>query len=153
MNYQGTNSVWIIGHKNPDTDSICAAIAYAALKNQTEREKQQKSNIDKLDLIMAALPEAQYSHDEPKKQEKPAEKKSQKKKPADRKPPEKKSPEKKPQEKKPQKQLPKKPEQKQLPPKSEKQPSSHFDGVPAEGLRCVSRLPCARGAGKTVGFD
>ena len=38
-------------------------------KNQTEREKQQKSNIDKLDLIMAALPEAQYSHDEPKKQE------------------------------------------------------------------------------------
>lgn len=101
-------------------------------KNQTEREKQQKSNIDKLDLIMAALPEAQYSHDEPKKQEKTAEKKSQKKKPADRKPPEKKSPEKKPQEKKPQekkpqKQLPKKPEQKQLPPKSEKQPSSHFD--------------------------
>lgn len=26
--------VWIIGHKNPDTDSICAAIAYAELKNQ-----------------------------------------------------------------------------------------------------------------------
>lgn len=38
MNYQETNSVWIVGHKNPDTDSICAAIAYAALKNQTERE-------------------------------------------------------------------------------------------------------------------
>lgn len=38
MNYQETNSVWIIGHKNPDTDSICAAIAYAALKNQTDRE-------------------------------------------------------------------------------------------------------------------
>ena len=28
--------VWIIGHKNPDTDSICAAIAYADLKRQTE---------------------------------------------------------------------------------------------------------------------
>lgn len=28
--------VWIIGHKNPDTDSICAAVAYADLKNQTE---------------------------------------------------------------------------------------------------------------------
>lgn len=27
---------WIIGHKNPDTDSICAAIAYADLKNKTE---------------------------------------------------------------------------------------------------------------------
>lgn len=25
--------VWITGHKNPDTDSICSAIAYAALKN------------------------------------------------------------------------------------------------------------------------
>ena len=24
----------IIGHKNPDTDSICAALAYAALKNK-----------------------------------------------------------------------------------------------------------------------
>lgn len=38
MSYNNTNSVWVIGHKNPDTDSICAAIAYAALKNQTERE-------------------------------------------------------------------------------------------------------------------
>jgi len=26
--------VWIVGHKNPDTDSICAAIAYADLKNR-----------------------------------------------------------------------------------------------------------------------
>ena len=31
-NYQ--NKVHIIGHKNPDTDSICSAIAYAHLKNQ-----------------------------------------------------------------------------------------------------------------------
>lgn len=38
MSYSETNSVWVIGHKNPDTDSICAAIAYAALKNETERE-------------------------------------------------------------------------------------------------------------------
>ena len=38
MSYSETNSVWVIGHKNPDTDSICAAIAYAALKNKTERE-------------------------------------------------------------------------------------------------------------------
>lgn len=28
--------VWIVGHKNPDTDSICAAIAYADLKNRLE---------------------------------------------------------------------------------------------------------------------
>lgn len=26
--------VWVIGHKNPDTDSICSAIAYAELKNK-----------------------------------------------------------------------------------------------------------------------
>ena len=31
--------VWVVGHKNPDTDSICAAISYAYLKNQLgERE-------------------------------------------------------------------------------------------------------------------
>ena len=27
------NSVYVIGHKNPDTDSVCAAIGYAYLKN------------------------------------------------------------------------------------------------------------------------
>ncbi len=27
--------VWVVGHKNPDTDSICSAIAYARLKNLT----------------------------------------------------------------------------------------------------------------------
>lgn len=30
------DEVFVIGHKNPDTDSICSAIAYANLKNQTE---------------------------------------------------------------------------------------------------------------------
>lgn len=28
--------VYIVGHKNPDTDSICSALAYTYLKNQTE---------------------------------------------------------------------------------------------------------------------
>ncbi len=28
--------IWVIGHKNPDTDSICAAISYAYLKNQID---------------------------------------------------------------------------------------------------------------------
>ena len=27
--------VYVIGHKNPDTDSICSAIAYSDLKNRT----------------------------------------------------------------------------------------------------------------------
>ena len=29
--------IYVIGHKNPDTDSICSAIAYADIK--TERRK------------------------------------------------------------------------------------------------------------------
>lgn len=33
MNFE-PKKVWVTGHKNPDTDSICAAIAYAYLKNQ-----------------------------------------------------------------------------------------------------------------------
>ena len=33
---QGKRKTWVIGHKNPDTDSICAAIAYANLKNQSD---------------------------------------------------------------------------------------------------------------------
>ena len=31
--------IYIIGHKNPDTDSICSAIAYADIKNRTEKEE------------------------------------------------------------------------------------------------------------------
>lgn len=32
---KAAHKVVVIGHKNPDTDSICSAIAYARLKNQT----------------------------------------------------------------------------------------------------------------------
>ena len=31
------NKVYVIGHKNPDTDSICSAIAYADIKNRTTK--------------------------------------------------------------------------------------------------------------------
>jgi len=31
--------VYVVGHKNPDTDSICSAIAYADIKNRTEEGK------------------------------------------------------------------------------------------------------------------
>lgn len=33
---ENEKKVWVVGHKNPDTDSICAAISYAHLKNKTE---------------------------------------------------------------------------------------------------------------------
>lgn len=29
--------VWVVGHKNPDTDSICAAISYAYLKKSDRK--------------------------------------------------------------------------------------------------------------------
>ena len=32
MSINEKKKVWVVGHKNPDTDSICAAIAYANLK-------------------------------------------------------------------------------------------------------------------------
>ena len=32
--------VYIVGHRNPDTDSICSAIAYADIKNRTELDRQ-----------------------------------------------------------------------------------------------------------------
>lgn len=32
------NTIYVVGHKNPDTDSICSAIAYAELKNSTSSE-------------------------------------------------------------------------------------------------------------------
>ena len=31
--------MWVVGHKNPDSDSICAAISYAYLKNQSGDKK------------------------------------------------------------------------------------------------------------------
>lgn len=34
------NTVFVVGHKNPDSDSICAAIAYADLKNKQDRDNE-----------------------------------------------------------------------------------------------------------------
>lgn len=39
MGLDEAKKVWVIGHKNPDTDSICSAIAYANLKNQTDEDR------------------------------------------------------------------------------------------------------------------
>lgn len=35
-------NVWVVGHKHPDTDSVCAAIAYADYKNRLEEKEPQK---------------------------------------------------------------------------------------------------------------
>ncbi len=34
MGQLASGKVYVVGHKNPDTDSICSAIAYAALKHK-----------------------------------------------------------------------------------------------------------------------
>lgn len=39
MENKKMKKVYIVGHKNPDTDSICSAIAYAKLKNSLSDEK------------------------------------------------------------------------------------------------------------------
>lgn len=38
---QGEKKIIVIGHKNPDTDSICSAISYANLKNKMREKKNQ----------------------------------------------------------------------------------------------------------------
>ena len=40
---QTAHKVVVIGHRNPDTDSICSAIAYAELKNKTSDLVDRKS--------------------------------------------------------------------------------------------------------------
>lgn len=37
MNSESTKIVHIIGHKNPDTDSVCSAVGYAHFKNLTDK--------------------------------------------------------------------------------------------------------------------
>lgn len=39
MDFEQENPIWVIGHRNPDTDSICAAIAYADLRNRSSDTK------------------------------------------------------------------------------------------------------------------
>ena len=34
---RANSKIYVIGHKNPDTDSICSAIAYADIKNRSEK--------------------------------------------------------------------------------------------------------------------
>ena len=41
------NVVYVTGHKNPDSDSICAAILYAELKNKIAKYTSCSSKIRK----------------------------------------------------------------------------------------------------------
>ncbi|MDO8886750.1 putative manganese-dependent inorganic diphosphatase, partial [Candidatus Oleimmundimicrobium sp.] len=41
-------SIYVVGHKNPDTDSICSAIAYAYLKNQIAEDNYVAARLGKI---------------------------------------------------------------------------------------------------------
>ena len=53
-----TSPVYVIGHKNPDTDSICSAVAYAELKNLLHGDMGVSyiSGEDIFDTFLAKLP-------------------------------------------------------------------------------------------------
>lgn len=40
------NKIWVVGHKHPDTDSICAAIAYGNFKNALSKESSQEQDTE-----------------------------------------------------------------------------------------------------------
>ena len=48
MDFEQENAVWVIGHRNPDTDSICAAIAYADLQNHLSDTKYEPKRVGNL---------------------------------------------------------------------------------------------------------
>ena len=48
MSINEKKKVWVVGHKNPDTDSICAAIAYANLKNQADGNRYEAKRVGEL---------------------------------------------------------------------------------------------------------
>ncbi|MCF0146697.1 MAG: putative manganese-dependent inorganic diphosphatase [Eubacterium sp.] len=45
MSENKENLVFVIGHKNPDTDSICSAIAFADLKNRIRSQKEIEDHV------------------------------------------------------------------------------------------------------------
>ena len=51
------NQVFIVGHKNPDNDSIAAAVSYAYLKNALEAKKAEPEAeyVGKFDIVVFAL--------------------------------------------------------------------------------------------------
>ncbi len=53
MDTNQNQKIMVIGHKNPDTDSICSAIAYAHLKNETDGMKYEACRAGEVNLETA----------------------------------------------------------------------------------------------------
>ena len=47
MEVKRQKEVYVIGHKNPDTDSVCSAIAYASLKNEILARMHQGESVER----------------------------------------------------------------------------------------------------------
>ncbi len=58
MNKGKKKEVYVIGHKNPDTDSICSAIAYAELKNQILKKLNAGADIQQFQDFLIDGPES-----------------------------------------------------------------------------------------------
>ncbi len=54
MDPKRQKEIYVIGHKNPDTDSICSAIAYASLKNEILSRLQQGESIEQYHDFLVA---------------------------------------------------------------------------------------------------
>ena len=50
-----SKKVYVVGHKNPDTDSICAAITYSYLKNKLLLLSSNIEKIKKLFILTYSL--------------------------------------------------------------------------------------------------
>ena len=53
MNFE-PKKVWVTGHKNPDTDSICSAIAYASLKSEILSRLHQGESVEQYHDFLVA---------------------------------------------------------------------------------------------------
>ena len=54
MDPKRQKEIYVIGHKNPDTDSICSAIAYANLKNEILSRLQQGASVEQYHDFLVA---------------------------------------------------------------------------------------------------
>ncbi len=56
MSESKKKTIYVVGHKNPDTDSICSAIALANLKNELVKQKEEKGDLTAR-IYKEAIPE------------------------------------------------------------------------------------------------
>ena len=61
MEVKRQKEIYVIGHKNPDTDSVCSAIAYASLKNEILSRVHQGDSIEQYQDFLIAGGESEQA--------------------------------------------------------------------------------------------